>query len=408
MIFDNLSRLTGFERISAPGMGDGGMYGLPPAGVPVNEMTALKFGAVWSCVKIVSETVMILPWGVFEADGEMRSPAKDHAVHQLLHRRPNPEMPAYTFKQAMLCHALLQGNAYAEIERQGNGAPVALWLIDPKRVTPERDSQNTFFYKVRNANGADTAIPADDMFHLRGPSYDGLTGLSVVNYARDAISAAQATERYGATFFGNGAIPGGLVEHQADAKQITKFENAKALDNFYKSWEKRLKGPGRAHKVMYLEPGLTYKQMAIQPDDAQFIETRKLSISEICRWFRVPPHKVADLEKATFSNIEHQSKEFVEDAIIPWAIRLEQEADLKLLEGDYYSRMSVQALLRGDSKARMEYYTGMQRQGNFTINQVLGFEDINGIGPDGDVRLVPQEMTTLQRMIEGESNAVAD
>ena len=400
MIFDRLARTTGYSSVedSAGGLQ---LYGMPPAGVPVTEKTALKFSTFWCCYKVVTESTMILPWGVFETLDDGRRQAPENPVDSLLRRQPNPEMPAYSFKSTILGHALLKGNGYAEIERTRGGVPIALWLLDPGRVTPERDSQNRFYYKVRNDRGSEVSIPADDMFHLRGPSYDGLVGLSVIACARDSVSAAQAAERYGATFFGNGAVPGGIIQHAVDSK-LTRM-TGDTLDNFYKSWEERLKGSGKNSKVMYLDPGLTYKQISIEPDDAQFIETRKLSVPDICRWFRVPPHKVMDLEKATFSNIEQQSKEFVEDAIVPWVKRLEEEANLKLLDGNFYSKFSVQALLRGDSQARGEYYQKMLDRGVFTINDVLRMEDMNGIGENGDVRMVPLNMTTLERL--GEDNA---
>lgn len=397
MIFDRISRATGFGQVQ-DGAAGAQMYGLPPAGVPVDEKTALKFSTVWACVKVISESVMILPWSVYERAEDSRTAAPENPVDQLLRKAPNPEMPAYSFKQTITGHALLQGNGYAEIERTHGGQPLNLWLLDPKTVTPKRDSQNRFYYEVRTDRGQNVDIPADDMFHVRGPSYDGLVGMSTIAFARDSISAAQAVERFGATFFGNGAVPGGLIQHAAESK-LNRF-TGETLENFYESWEKRLKGSGKNSKVMYLDPGLTYKQMSIEPDDAQFIDTRKLSVPDICRWFRVPPHKVQDLEKATFSNIEQQSKEFVEDAIIPWVTRFEEEANLKLLDGDYYSKFNVQALLRGDSAARAEYYKALIGLGVFTINDVLRKEDENGIGPMGDKRMVPLNMTTLERLGE--------
>lgn len=397
MIFDRLARMTGFDKPNDAGASSR-MYGLPPAGVPVDEQTALRFGAVWSCVKVISETVMTLPWGVLLRNGANREPAPDHPVDALLRRRPNLEMPANAFKSTITAHALLQGNGYAEIERNGRGDPLALWLLDPRRTDLDRDKSGQLYYKSRDEHGRVTEIPPEDVFHLRGPSYDGLVGMSVVGLARDSISAAMAVERFGATFFGNGAIPGGLISHEAESK-LKGFDTA-GLQNFYESWEKRLKGSGRAHKVMYIDPGLKYQAMSIDPDDAQFIATRKLSIPEICRWFRVPPHKVMDLEKATFTNIEHQSREFLEDAIMPWLVRFEEEANSKLLAGDYYSKFSVQAALRGDSQARGDYFQKLLDRGVLTINDVRSLEDMNGIGPLGDMRMVPLNMTTLERLGE--------
>lgn len=402
MIFDRLAKVSGWDRIEGSS-GGARLYGMPPAGVPVDEMTALRFGTVWACRRTIAETIMQLPWRTYEADGDNRRLASEHPVDMLLHKQPNPEMPAYAFKETGLGHALLQGNQYAEIERRRDGTALALWPLDPRRVTPQRDSQNRLFYEVRNPTGAAVKIPADDIFHVRGPSYDGLVGLSVIAFARDAISAGLAVERYGATFFGNGAVPGGIIQHAEDSK-LARMEG-QTLTNFYESWESRLKGSGKGSKVMYIDPGLTYKKISIDPDDAQFIETSKATIPRICQWFLVPPHKVGWLERATFSNIEQQAREFVDACIIPWVSRFEQEANIKLLEGgNYYSKMSVQALLRGDSVARAQYYQPLMDRGVLTINQVLRLEDMNGIGPEGDKRMVQQNMTTLDRLGEASND----
>jgi len=399
MLFDFQARETAFERIS----GGAQMFGLPAAGIPINEDTALKFGAVFACRRIIAETIMGLPWGVMERDGDNRKRAPEHPVENLLKRKPSPEMRAFGFKEAITGHALLQGNGYAEIERGRGFEPIALWLIDPRRVTPERDSQNRFYYKVRNETGTHTEVPADDMFHVFGPTNDGLTGMSVVSYAREAISGGMAAQRFGQSFFGNGSIPAGVVTHDKESR-LDGFN----LPNFYESWEKRLKGPGRNSKVMYLDPGLNYTRIGVPPDDAQFIETCRESVNEIARWFRIPPHMLAELGRATFSNIEHQSRQFVDGAIIPWVTRFEQEAEDKLFtDSKYYSSMRVQALMRGDSQARSEYYGNLRRTGALNANEIRALEDMNGIGPDGDVYLVPQEMTTIQRMISGEDNAPA-
>lgn len=394
MIYDRLAQITTPGSPASPA--GSSMFGAPAAGVPVNDDSAMKFGAWWACIRVVSESLMILPWGVYEADGEDRNPQPDHPVQQLLRRRPNPEMPAYSFKCTILAHSLAQGNGYAEIERTRGGQPIALWLLDPNRVTPKRDSQNVFYYEVRQEGGKTVAIPADDMLHLRGPSKDGLVGMSTVAYARESISAGQAAERYGSTFFGNGGMPAGLVTHAHDAK-LQRMEGD-TLDNFYKSWDKRLKGPNKTNRIMYVDPGLSFTKIAIEPEDAQFIETRKLSVTDICRWFRVPPHKVADLDRATFSNIEQQSKEFVEDCILPWGTRVEGEINLKLLDGDDYAKVGISALLRADSEARSKIYTALLDRAVFNINDVLRLEDMNGIGPAGDVRMVPMNFVRLDQL----------
>ncbi len=219
MIFDRLARETVADRTDL-GRTSSRMFGLPPAGVPVDEHSALKFGAVFGCVKVISESLMILPWRVLETVNGSREAAPDHPVDPLLKSRPNPEIPAYSFVSTLTAHALLQGNGYAEIERDRAGRPLAMWQLDPARVNLERDSLGQLYYKVRNDQAQDSQVPPEDMFHLRGPSYDGLTGHSIVSLARDAISAGLAAERFGSTF-------SATVRFQVGSSSILKALNSR-------------------------------------------------------------------------------------------------------------------------------------------------------------------------------------
>lgn len=397
MIFDSLARATQLGDPRAT-QSRSSFWGMPTAGVQVNDVTAFKLGAFFACVRVVSEDLMPIPWPVFQTTAGAREPRPESTVHDLLNRRANDETPAAYWRQAIVAHAASLGNGYAEIERNGRGDPISLWLLDPTRMDLERDSQNRLWYKYQNDGGRDAMLAPSNVFHLRGPSYDAITGYNITQLAKEAISLGLAAQMFGAAYFGNGAIPAGLIKHKPDGRMAKLTEEG--IRNLYQSWEARLKGAGK-RKVMYVEKDLEYEPLGGKPEESQLSQTQISIVNEICRWFRVPPHKVMELSRATFSNIEHQNRAYVDDAMIPWATRLQAEADMKLLPLGWYTKMNMRALLRGDSKARSEYYKSMQDRGNLTINDVLRLEDLPEIGPAGDVRMVPRNMTTLDKLGEG-------
>lgn len=323
------------------------------SGIPVSEQTALTYSAVFGCVRIISETLACLAWHVYERVGDTRERRANHPAERLLHRRPNPEMSAFDFRQTLQAHVLTWGNGYAEIERNYLGQPIALWPITPDRVTPRRDDRRQIVYEVSpgpDQPGPPRTIPADQMFHVHGLGFDGLCGYSPIRLAAQSIGLGLAAERFGATFFGNGARPGAVLEHPEGLTDQGRKHLKESIDEFRRAG---------ANRTMILEHGTTWKTIAVEPEAAQFLESRKFQVQEICRWFRVPPHKLADLERATFSNIEHQSIEFVTDAIMPWVCQWEQEADAKLFlpeEADtYFAKIRLHSLLRGDSQQRANW-----------------------------------------------------
>lgn len=366
------------------------------AGVAVTEDTALTYSAVWACVRVISESIAALPWHVYRRTPEGREQV-DGGVHWLLNAQPNQEMTATAFREAIVGHALTWGNGYAEIVRDMARRPSELILLTPDRVTPKRTPDGALFYEVQNADGSARRLAPPDVFHVHGLSWDGLVGYSPVRLAARSIGLGIAQDIFGQSFFGNGTTFGGLVEVPANmsAEQIATMEsylNAKH------------QGPDRAFKVRVMAAGMKYTNAGMPMTDAQFLESRRFSVNEIARWYRVPPHKIADLERSTNNNIEHQSIEFVSDTLMPWIKRLEDEANVKLFgyrsQGATYTKLMVNALMRGDAKSRAEFYRTMTQIGAMTINEVRALEELNGLGEIGDEPLVQLNQTTLERLVE--------
>ena len=365
------------------------------AGMHVDHDTALKLSTVFACTRVIAETVAQLPWRVYRENANGgRDRVVSSPLENVLQRRPNPEMGAFTFRETLLAWALTWGNGYAEIVRDQAGRVAELWPIAPDRVCLKRASDGVLYYEVSNQSGAKTLLDPADVFHLHGLGFDGVEGYSVISMAARSIGLGLAADEFGASFFGNSTVVSGILKHPATLSE-------EAVSRLKESWKEQRQGPSRAHSPIVLEEGMTWEQLGIPPDDAQFLETRRFQVQDICRWFRVPPHKVADLERATFSNIEHQSIEFVVDTIMPWCLRLEQEADRKLFGRTtpqrMYTKLNANALLRGDAKSRSDFYSTMWNLGVLSVNEIRELEDLNPIGEDGDKRFVQLNMTTLER-----------
>jgi HK97 family phage portal protein len=389
-----LDRIRNFVYRRQPG--DPRIYVAPrQAGVLVTEDTALTFGAVWAAVSLISRTVAALPWHVYERTGEGRRPVEG-SVAWLLNNRPNTEMSAFAFRESLVLHALTWGNGYAEIVRDAAQRPAALWLLAPDRTRPKRTDAGELVYEVTLDDGTTVILPPERVLHVHGMGFDGLVGYSPIAMAARSIGVGMAQDVFGQAFYANGTTFGALIEMPSglNADQI------KTLEAHYND---RSRGPDKAFRVQVGSAGTKVHQMAMPLTDAQFLESRKFSVTEVARWYGVPPHKIADLDRATNNNIEHQGIEFVTDAIVPWAIRLEQEANAKLFsaraQGRVYTKLNVSSLMRGDSKSRAEYYRAMLQAGVMTINEVRALEELNGIGPNGDEQLVQLNQTTLERII---------
>lgn len=381
-----LAKLSGNEALTSSRVVH---VGRTAANIYVDADTALKNATVWACVQYLTRAVAQLPWHVLKEVGQGGEVQSRHPVDWLLHKRPNPEMGSFSFRQAMLGQALLRGNAYAEIERDNRDVPYALWPIHPNRVRPFRDESGQLAYEVWNS-GANVVLAAKDMFHIRGFG-DGAIGYGVVEYAAQSIGWAQATELFGSTFFGEGMNPSGIIK----AKPGLSIEG---MEQLRKEIERLYSGP-RGKRTAILDAGMEFEKTATNPNDSQFIETRQHQVEEISRWFGVPPHKVMHLLRATFSNIEHQSIEVVVDSVTPWVRVFEEEADYKLFgetnRQGFYTKMNLRALLRGDNASRAQFYKALFEMGALSPNDILGLEDMNGIGKLGDQRFRSQNLAPL-------------
>lgn len=364
-------------------------------GMWVDHETALCVAAVFAAVRYVSESVASLPWELRQRKrGGGSEQALTHPTYKLIHTRPNPEMSSFDWRVLMIAWANLWGNAYSEIERDAMGRVVALWPISPDRVEIKRN-EGRLYYLVRQLNSETIGIDPWNMFHIRGMGGDGMQGYSVVALAARSIGTGLAADEFSASFYENSAITSGALKHPKELGE-------KGYTRLKEDFQKKHAGPAKAWTPMILEEGMEWQSMTMPLKDAQFLESRKFTVTEIARWFRVPPHKIGDLERATFSNIEEQNIDVVQDTLIPWAKRLELEADYKLVSpkshGQFFSKVNVNGLLRGDSQARSTYYQQMRNLGVMNANEIRNLEDMNPIGPDGNKYVMQGQYTTLEKI----------
>ncbi|MBO4334432.1 MAG: phage portal protein, partial [Desulfovibrio sp.] len=302
-------------------------------GIAVTPDRARTYSAVYRATALISQTIGWLPWSVLR---DMRQ-EWDHPVHYLLHSRPCKEMSASCFKETLVRDALIWGNGYAEIEFSRNGQPRALWRLLPSRMQIFRSEKSLdVFYRYFTFDGRVYELPQSRIFHLKGLG-DGLIGDSIVGYAAKSIAAGISSEETNNKLMENQLVPAGIITHPGKL-------SVEAAERLKAQFASKYMGRENAGKPLLMEEGMTFTPVTIRPEDAQFLESRRFSIEEIARWFGVPPHKLADLEHATFSNIEHQSQEFVNDCLMPWCKKLEEEADYKLLRGSangYYTKIDV-------------------------------------------------------------------
>jgi HK97 family phage portal protein len=349
------------------------------SGKAVNERTAMRNSAVYACVRVLSEAVAGLPLHIHRRDGRYRETAYNHPLHRLLAKEPNSEMTSFVFREVLMGHILIYGNAFVQITRNGRGHPTALYPLLPCNMSVTRDSDEQLLYTY-NSDKGQVKLRRYNVLHIPGMGFDGIMGYSPITIAQQSLGAAFAVEEYGSRYFANGANPGGVLEFPGTVKDIKRVKE---------SWNAGHQGSANAGKIAVLEEGAKFSAISISPEQSQFLESRKFSINEICRIFRVQPHLIADLERATFSNIEHQSLEFVKYSLEPWVVRWEQSMEKSLLlpseKSDYYIKFNMDGLLRRTYKERMDgYSTGIQN-GFLSPNDVRTFEDLNPIDdPSGD------------------------
>lgn len=377
------------------------LFGPSTSGKNVNEFTAMQTTAVYACVRILSETLAALPLQLYRYTAGGKERVYDHPLYHILHDEPNPEMTSFIFRETLMSHLLIWGNAYAQIIRDRLGRVQGLYPLRPDKMTVCRDESGQIYYIYTKTTDENPAIKPygqvplrkDEVLHIPGLVFDGLVGYSPIAMARNAVGMTMACEEYGASFFANGASPSGVLEHPGVLKDPAKVRD---------SWNAVYQGSANAHKVAVLEEGMKYQQIGIPPEEAQFLETRKFQLNEIARLYRIPPHMIGDLEKSSFNNIEQQSMEFVKYTLDPWVIRWEQAMQKALFlpeeKKQYFLKFNVNGLMRGDYESRMTGYSIGRQNGWLSANDIREMEDMNPV-PDeegGNLYLVNGSMTKLK------------
>ena len=374
--------------------------GSSTSGKRVNERSAMQMTAVYSCVRILSEAVAGLPLHLYQyTDKSSKEKAVENPLYFLLHDEPNTEMTSFVFRETLMTHLLLWGNAYSQIIRNGKGEVVGLYPLMPDRMTVNRDEKGQLYYEymvssddAKTLKDGTVRLSPYDVLHIPGLGFDGLVGYSPIAMAKNAIGLAIAAEEYGSKFYANGATPSGILEYPGTVKEPDKVRE---------SWNAGFGGSSNAHKIAVLEEGMKYTPISISPNEAQFLETRKFQINEIARIFRVPPHMVGDLEKSSFSNIEQQSLEFVKYTLEPWLVRWEQAMQRSLIPQDdkskYFIKFNVDGLLRGDYQSRMQGYATARQNGWMSANDIRELENLDRIPAEegGDLYLINGNMMPL-------------
>lgn len=348
------------------------------AGVSVTEHSALAYSPVWAAVRLVSDDISALPLMLYKRlpnGGKDRF--EEHPLYRILHDEPNPEMGTMFFRQTLQAHLMLWGNAYAEIERDKVGRPIALWPLVPESVRVARDRTRALVYVVNNPEGGEVTIPAADMIHLRKYSHDGVVGCSVIDKAREAIALGLAAEQFGATFFGNGATFGGVISFKGP-KPPEMSE-----DNYRASLEARHQGVKRAHKLLALYNDASFTPTGVEPNSAQFLETRVHQIREAARFWKIPPTMLGDLGDATFSNVQDLRQFYYTSAILPdtkiWEEELSRKLIARLERRQQFIEHDIKGFLQADPAGRGTFYSAMFRLGCLTRNEIRGFENLDPV-----------------------------
>lgn len=377
------------------------LFGGSSAGKAVTERSAMQMTAVYACVRILAEAIAGLPLHVYRYnDKGGKEKAVEHPLFFLLHDEPNAEMTSFVFRETLMTHLLLWGNAYAQIIRNGRGEVVSLYPLMANRMRVDRDDNGRLYYEYTRYGDEPgkqrcetVKLSPSDVLHVPGLGFDGLIGYSPIAMAKNSIGMAMACEEFGAKFFANGAAPGGVLEHPGVLKDPARVRE---------SWNATFGGSSNANKVAVLEEGMKYTPISVSPNEAQFLETRKFQIDEIARIFRIPPHMIGDLERSSFSNIEQQSLEFVKYTVGPWVMRWEQSLARSLLKGSertqYLIKFNLDGLLRGDYESRMNGYATARQNGWMSANDIRELENMDRISAEegGDLYLVNGTMTPLK------------
>jgi HK97 family phage portal protein len=384
------------------------------SGVSVTPDAAMRVGVFFACVRLLAEDEAKLPLVTYRRiPGGGREPAPDFYLYDLLHRSPNPRMTSVELRETVGGHLVARGNGFIYKVLDGSGRILSMWPLRPDRMEVLEDpfgrDPGELIYRYTLPNGEQRVFSSDWIIHLRGFGNDGISGYSPITQAREAIGAAAAAEKYAASFFGNDATPRLVLK----TKKSYKDENA--IKNIRKSWEERFQGIDRRHLIAILEEDMDVETIGLSPEDSQLLTTREFSVEDIARWFRLPPHKVGHLKRSTFSNIEHQSLEYLTDSLLPWLVRWEQRLALDCLteaeRRTLFVEHKVEGLLRADFKTRMDGYRIAREMGLMSVNEIRQLENLNPIGPEGDVHHVPLnwiELGTTPELGGGSSSRTAE
>lgn len=398
-VFSRIKRIFALA-LSDPKSWDSSLWALAGSqsvsGENVTEYTALTYSAFWNGVELISSTIAALPLNLMRSKDGIAQIADDRPLYGVMHDRFNRYMTAKRGRECLVAHVLTWGNGYAEKVFNGYGEVVELWPIPPNRVTPEM-LNGELVYQIQVDTGSPLTLPRDKILHILGPSYDGFIGYSRIALARKSIGLGMAMETFGSRYFGKGTHPSAVISHPSQLKDPKATRTA--ISEVYS-------GLGESHQLMLLEEGMKIEKIGIPPEDSQFIQSRQFQISDVARWLNVPPHKLKDLTKSSFNNIESEDASFIRDRLIPDIVDLEQSYGMQLLtdsdravagRGREYFKHNLKGLLRADTAARTALYTAMLDRGVFCIDDVLDFEDMpplpNGLGQK---RFVQANMTLLE------------
>lgn len=355
------------------------VFGKAESGERVDEKSAMQISAVYACVRLLAETVAGLPLHLYRYTDGGKEKAVDHPLYKILYRQPNPEMTSFSFREVMMVQLLLWGNCYAQIIRDGRNGILGLYPLHPENMEIDRNEKGEIYYiyhaytdEVPGKNNRDIYFRKDEIFHVPGMGFNGLVGFSPIAMMKNSLGTTLAVEKYGSSFFRNGAQPSGVLEHPGVLKNPEKIRE---------NWSDVYGGANNAHKVAVLEEGMQYKPISLPPEDSQFLATREFGIEEIARVYRIPLHMIGDLRRSTNNNIEHQSIDFVVHTLTPWLVRFEQAVVKDLLLPDeqdtYFPIFNVDGLLRGDYASRMQGYATGISNGFLSPNDIHRLENMD-------------------------------
>jgi HK97 family phage portal protein len=364
--------------------------GASASGVKVGHQSALKYTPFWAAVRIISGTMGALPFKIYRRlDNGGKQPMPGHWLYPLIHERPNEYMDWLTFAETRQAHVLCYGNAYAEIQRDGAGRPVSLWPLLPNRTARKATESGVLYYEVQLPSGELVQLPDENVLHIKGLGFDGYTGYDVVSYHKDAIGYGIAVKEYGARFYQNDANPGGVLECPTAMSDV-------AYKRLKESWNEQHTGLSNAHRMQLLEEGTKWTKIGVEPDKAQAIEAQKFTVDDCARIFQIPPHKLQSMEFSKYANVYDLNNDFYCSTMLYWFRKWEQEINFKLFapgeRGTLFCEILVDALLRGNVEARTAFYTAGRQGGWLSTNDIRAKENMNPIGPEGDVYLDPLNM----------------